>query len=1295
MIVSETGGLADVDIDGDGTPDGAASLAALGITDAERERLAMLYEPGQSVWRVPVTHFTSWDCNWHYGPPPDAISPDPPDPRGDDPLDDSGNSCCPTPEPTHLPGSIIEAEDQILRESVAVTGTPYTLNYSGDRVPGRQAAYALQIPLRGSTDLPTSLQTIRLEIYVAGQRFVRTFSAPSGAGGSESSDLYSFTWDGRDAYGRTVQGTQVITVRIGYEYGARYFAEGSTGSSFGSIFGRYSSSSALSVAARLGSSNIVIWHVWQGSIGAWDGRSEGLGGWSLDVHHAYDPAGRTLYRGDGGRIRDALTQIVTTVAGNGRGGFSGDGGLAISAQLQSPSGVAVGPDGSLYIADSGNGVVRCVRPDGIITTVAGSRRSDGVLGDGGPATEADLSGAFNGPGIAIGPDGSLYIADYRRARVRRVGPDGIIATVAGNGTEGTAGDGGPASQAQLLKVTDVAVAPDGTLYILQAGSPGVGVRQVGTDGIITRVAGDGLCCVASGEGVSATEARLASPTAIGVGPDGSFYIVQSFGNDHVSRVTQNGIIHSVAGNVSSTAGYSGDGAPATGAQLDKPSGIAVAPDGTLYIADTFNHRLRRVSPNGIITTLAGAGPTGGPGAFGGDDGPAGQARFFHPWGLAVGPDGSLYVADRANDRVRRISPTLPGLSLGEQVVPSADGGELYIFSSAGQHLRTLDSLTGTLRYRFSYDRAGRLMAITDRDGQITSIQRDGEGNPTAIIAPGGQRTALAVNAHGYLSTVANPARNTVALAYTDNGLMMTFTDPRGNVHYFMYDGQGRLARDENPAGGLTVLDRRETDNSHVVTAITALLRSSTYLVERTATEDLHRVITATDGTQTDILVRTDGTYSIHYPDGSVRDVTLGPDPRWGMLAPVIETDMTTTPSGITSTIHNQRTITLADPHDPLSLQTWVATTNINGRTFIQDFVAADHSFTATSPGGHEVQGQVDTHGRLTDLSVDGLAPVNFAYDDALGRLIQVNQGDQSLSYVYDRSNRRLIQESDALGNSVQYVYDNADRVTQATSPNGEVDGFGPDASGNIMAITMANAAVHELGYSAIDQGTSYTPPGGTGSYTARYNAERAPDLLTLPDGRTLDWSYDTGGQLVSAAYAEATVDVVYNSSRQVSRITRTPVSGGSQAMEMTHDGPLLSGIDWTGAAQGNYQYTYDSNFRLTGWTLNSGSDMVTTGLTRNADGQVIGYGPFTTARGGPGGAVTQISDPALRMGMTYDALGRPSLETFTVKQPAGRSGAIHVRFRGAHQSKGGDGRGRHAHLRLCLRCRRPAHASQS
>ena len=277
-IVSETGGLADVDSDGDGQADDAATLAALGVTSAERAQLATLYDPGQSLWRVPMTHFTPWDCNWPYGPPDDATSPNQPPPDNHQPEDKTCN----------CKGSIIEAENQILGERIDVAGTPFTLNYRSDRVPGNIAENTLTIPLSGAT-VPASLSRIVLEIQVAGRRITQTFAAAP-------NQTTTFTWDGLDVYGRQLQGEQPITVRIGYVYGAVYLGAAALGRAFDSA-----SANGAELRQSREAQEVGIWQEWDGTIGFWEAPTQGLGGWTLDVNDTYDPIGQVLSLGDGTR----------------------------------------------------------------------------------------------------------------------------------------------------------------------------------------------------------------------------------------------------------------------------------------------------------------------------------------------------------------------------------------------------------------------------------------------------------------------------------------------------------------------------------------------------------------------------------------------------------------------------------------------------------------------------------------------------------------------------------------------------------------------------------------------------------------------------------------------------------------------------------------------------------------------------------------------------------------------------------------------------------------------------------
>jgi len=361
--------------------------------------------------------------------------------------------------------------------------------------------------------------------------------------------------------------------------------------------------------------------------------------------------------------------IITTVAGNGHEGYSGDGGPATEASLNRPLDVCVGADGTLYISDSRNNRIRRVDPRGIITTVAGDgwtdERGNGrFAGDGGPSMKASLS---NPDSLSLAPDGSLYIADMRNFRVRRVDGKGIITTVAGGGRKGQhgrypyAGDGGLAVKASLSPPTSVSVGAQGSLYLSDPGNHRI--RKVDRRGVITTVAGDGWRDKRNpfqgrftGDGGPAAKASLSFPAGIAMGPDGDLYIADT-NNNRIRKVSSGGTIITVAGN--GRAGYSGDGGPATQASLSGPASVVVLPDGSFYIADGANHRVRKVDRVGRITSVAGDGwsKQGGLpiGRFAGDGGIATRASLSFPNAVAVGPDASLYIADTYNNRIRKVT----------------------------------------------------------------------------------------------------------------------------------------------------------------------------------------------------------------------------------------------------------------------------------------------------------------------------------------------------------------------------------------------------------------------------------------------------------------------------------------------------------------------------------------------------------------------------------------------------------------------------------------------------------------
>jgi sugar lactone lactonase YvrE len=290
--------------------------------------------------------------------------------------------------------------------------------------------------------------------------------------------------------------------------------------------------------------------------------------------------------------------VITTVAGSGEAGFGGDGGPATSARMKWPHSVTVDGAGNLFVADSPNSRIRRIDPRGIITTVAGNGL-EGFSGDGVPATATGL----NRPkGVAIGPDGMLYIADSLNNRVRRVDAQGIITTIAGTGQAGAEGDGGFATQAQLDRPRTLAFDIGGNLYVLE--DEGNRVRRIDARGLIVTVAGTGSPGF-DGDGGPAVFARLNHPGGLAADRLGNLYIADS-DNNRIRRVDPTGIITTVAG--TGEAGFGGDGGPATSARLDNPRGLVVLDreavvdgDGAtsaLLVVDTMNHRLRRIAPRG-------------------------------------------------------------------------------------------------------------------------------------------------------------------------------------------------------------------------------------------------------------------------------------------------------------------------------------------------------------------------------------------------------------------------------------------------------------------------------------------------------------------------------------------------------------------------------------------------------------------------------------------------------------------------------------------------------------------------
>ena len=336
---------------------------------------------------------------------------------------------------------------------------------------------------------------------------------------------------------------------------------------------------------------------------------------------------------------NAKSQLINTIAGNGIAGFAGDTSAAISSTLNSPFAVAVDGTGNVYITDRHNNRIRKINTSGIINTIAGNGAA-GYNGDSIAATNAQL----NDPnGIAVDDSGNVYIADRLNNRVRKVSTTGIITTIAGTGTNGFSGDNALATLAELNNPRGLTTDTHGNVFIADQGNNRI--RKINSVGIITTIAGTGTGGY-NGDSISATTAELHNPYGIAVDTAGNLYIAD-VDNERIRKITTStDIITTIAGN--GTSGFYGDDGPSVNAQLSEPIGVSVDNLGNVFIADSYNERIREINTSGNINTIAGTGIAG----FNGDGLFATIAELNGPTGVAISNTGAVYIADYNNNRIR-------------------------------------------------------------------------------------------------------------------------------------------------------------------------------------------------------------------------------------------------------------------------------------------------------------------------------------------------------------------------------------------------------------------------------------------------------------------------------------------------------------------------------------------------------------------------------------------------------------------------------------------------------------------
>ncbi len=1219
QILSEAGGIAELDVVGNGLPATTAQLSEFGISPAERTQLASLYDPGISLWRVRLMHFTSpYDLN------PLVDSPTPPPPTPTVYNSDPKRDC----EQTRA-GSIVRCESRVLAETIPVTGTGLSLNYESDRVPGRKTE--IVFPIINLPANPTILR-VMLEASINGTRYVRSWDIDDlpASGGMY---YHSIIWEPVDPYGRRINGKVRVLYRIGYET--------PISSAYPRVLRAFGRPRAkLSIGLLYSFATRIWWHNRKTELhaGSYDMRGNGLGGWSLSNHQVYDPQSRRLLTGDGNVIEH--TQRIDRFAGRNISYGSdydqyNDGQQARDVALaNSPyGGLVVGPDGTVYYSDSTCQRIRAINPDGTVRTLIGKCYATPSV-EGEPAEGADINGAGS---LALAEDGTLYFVEYWSRRIRKIDPDGLVWTVAGGGTN-TAATGILAKTAKF-DPDEIALSQSGNLYV----SDDVDdcVRVITPDGYIWDFAGK--CGQAGYEAADgyADDRKLRDPSALAVAPDGSVIIADP-GNCRIVRVNAGGWMSRIAG-IGPVQGCTPNvvsGAMATEVELDPPSGIYVSDNSDIYFTGWYN--VYRIFPDGIIENVAGTGNLRENSLNFETTAPARETDLSGPGALAIGPNGDIFVGD--NPFILRISDGLPGFSDDSFSIPRPDGEEIYLFSREGRHQLTLDARLGFTKYAFGYNDDGRLIAVTDRDGLVTGLEWDPDGGLSAVVAPNGQRTSIVLNSDGYIESIENPAGEVEQFTYTPDGLMTSRTDPRQNTSVFTYDYLGRLNRDTDAEGGYTdITGGRAISSGYTTTSLstrTAEGRHQSTVIYDYYAGRTHRRMVDPAGLVTESNIGDSGISTL-FPDRSKYSNTVSLyDPRFGAMAPSWRQE-TRQPSGLRLVVASRKEADLVDRLNPLSLITETTKTYVNGRLFEAEFNVPARTATSTTPEGRTGAALLDAKGRMAEIRTPLVEPLRLEYNSR-GYLTSVAQGsgaeERRTVYGYD-SLDRVSSITDPLLRTVNFGYDTANRVTAKTLPDGREILFSYDANGNVTQVTPPGRPAHGFGYDRINQTSVYTPPeiGLAEERTLyEYNLDRQPVLVTRPDGATIGLGYDAGGRLAVQNTPEGDYTYAYTPFRGTLSSVTAP---GGETLSFTYDGSLVTSSSWSGTVSGNVSYTYDSDFRVTSEQVNGGSMAL---FTYDGDSLLTGAGAMTIQRSQENGRITGTALGAVLTSHFYNGFGEPS-----------------------------------------------------
>uniref|UniRef100_A0A673JQA4 Teneurin-2 n=1 Tax=Sinocyclocheilus rhinocerous TaxID=307959 RepID=A0A673JQA4_9TELE len=1051
-------------------------------------------------------------------------------------------------------------ETQVLHEQLEIPGTSLKLCHLSSRTSGYRSL--LKITMTQAV-VPLSLVKVHLMVAVEGHLFQKWFHASPNL-------AYTFIWDKTDAYGQRVYGLSDAVVSVGYEYES--------------------------------CPSLVLWEKRTAMLQGYELEPSNLGGWSLDKHHILNLRSGILHKGSGENVFvSQQPPIITSIMGNGRRrsiSCPSCNGLADGNKLLAPVALAAGIDGSLYVGDLN--FVRRVYPNLNTTRILELRNKD-FRHSNNPTHKYFL---------AVDPvSGALFISDTNSRRiykVRSLTGGRLLAdnadVVAGTGEQclpfdERCGDGGKAVEATLMSPKGIAVDKNGLMYFVDATM----IRKVDQNGIISTLLGANdltavrpLSCDSS---MDVSQVRLEWPTDLAVNPmDNSLYVLE---NNVILRITENHQVSIIAGrpmhcqvpgidySLSKLAIHSA---------LESATAIAISHTGVLYITETDEkkiNRVRQVSTNGEMSLLAGAASECdckndvNCNCFAGDDEYATDASLNSPMSLAVSPDGTLYIADLNNIRIRAVRTNRPGPSaLGRYEVASPQEQELYVFNEEGLHLQTISLVTGLPLYNFSYGPDGELATVVDNCNNTVKVRRDGAGQGGAgllrlILQPENQVVTLGLDPAGSLRSISALNQEIVLLGYNGNtGLLATKADETGWTTFYEYDSEGRLTNVTYPTGMVTSLHREIEKSINIDIESSNRDDDITVITNLSSVEASYTVVQVRNSYQ----LCNNGTLRVMYANGMGISYHTEPHILAGSVSPTI----------------GRRNITLPTDNSLNSIEWRLRKELSKGKVTVFGRKLRAHGRNLLSidfDRNTRTEKIYDDHRKFTlRITYDAqgrpaiwqpsssLAVVNVSYSST-GQLVGLHRGSMSERTEFDPQGR-ILSRSFVDGKVWSYSYLDKSMVLLLQSQRQYIFEF--DASNRITAVTMPSVARHTM-FTHVSIGyirNTYNPPESNASIIYDFSEDGRPQAAYfLGTGRRVLYKYGKLAKLSEILYDSTAITFGYDETAGVLKMVNLQSGGFSCTIRYRKMGPLIDKqiyrFSEEGMVNARFDYTYhDNSFRI-------------------------------------------------------------------------------------------------------------------